>query len=65
LQNQQAKDELDPILALFDRANEITVSDIIKDLGIARTTAGRRLDKLVKLGKIKKKGKGRGTVYFK
>jgi ATP-dependent DNA helicase RecG len=58
-------DELEPILALFDIATEITIADVVKNVGIARTTAGRRLDALIKLGKIKKRGHGRGTVYFK
>ena len=62
---QTKSDELEPILALFDVAKEITISDVTKHLGLARTTAGRRLETLIKLRKIKKKGKGRGTVYFK
>jgi ATP-dependent DNA helicase RecG len=56
-------DELQPILTLFDMGTEITISDVTKHLGLSRTTAGRRLDTLFKLGKIKKTGKGRGTVY--
>ncbi|MBS0647623.1 MAG: putative DNA binding domain-containing protein [Verrucomicrobia bacterium] len=62
---QTKVDELEPILAMFDMATEITISDVIKNLGITRTTAGRRLDVLVGSGKIKKRGKGRGTVYFR
>lgn len=62
---QASGDELQSILALFDIAAEISVSDVIKNLGLPRTTAGRRLDELVKLKKIKKKGKGRGTVYYR
>jgi ATP-dependent DNA helicase RecG len=58
-------DELQPILALFDVASEITVADVTKNLGLPRSTAGRHLNKLIKLGKIKKSGKGRGTIYFK
>jgi ATP-dependent DNA helicase RecG len=57
--------ELEPILALFDIATEITIADVVKNVGIARTTAGRRLHALIKLGKIKKRGKGRGTIYFR
>ena len=57
--------ELESILALFDLAEEITISDVTKNVGLPRTTAGRKLEMLIKLGKIKKKGKGRGTVYFK
>jgi ATP-dependent DNA helicase RecG len=60
---QTMADELQPILALFDLASEITISDVTKSLGLPRTTAGRRLEVLIKLGKIKKTGRGRGTVY--
>jgi ATP-dependent DNA helicase RecG len=62
---QSVVDELQPILALFDVATEVSISDVTKNLGLPRTTAVRRLNTLLKLGKIKKKGKGRGTVYFK
>ena len=62
-EKQAMLDELQPILALFDMAAEITISDVTKNLGLSRTTAGRRLEALFKLGKIKKMGKGRGTVY--
>ena len=62
---QVKTDDLEPILALFDMATEITIADVIKNVGIPRTTAGRRLEMLIKLGKIKKKGRGRGTVYVK
>jgi len=58
-------DELQPILALFDSATEITISDVIKNLHLPRTTAARRLEKLFKLGKLEKIGKGRNTVYCK
>ncbi len=57
-------DDLQPVLALFDMATEITISDVTKNLGLSRTTAGRRLDMLIQLGKIRKIGKGRGTVYL-
>lgn len=58
-------DELEPIMALFDVAKEITISDVTKNVGLPRTTAARRLEMLMKSGKIRKKGKGRGTVYYK
>lgn len=53
------------ILALFDLASEISIMDVITTLSIPRTTAVRKLNALVKSGIIKKKGKGRGTVYFR
>ncbi len=58
-------DDLQSILNLFDVASEITISDITKNLSLPRTTAGRKLDLLIQSGKIKKKGKGRSTVYSK
>ena len=57
--------ELELIMAMFDVTTEFTISDVIKNLGLPRTTTIRKLNALIKLGKIKKKGKGRGTVYFK
>ena len=58
-------DELQPILDMFATATELSISDVTKNLGLSRTTAGRRLDALINLGKIKKMGKGRSTVYCK
>ncbi len=57
--------DLEQILALFDVASEVCISDVTKKFGFPRTTAGRKLNTLVKLGKLKKIGKGRGTVYLK
>jgi ATP-dependent DNA helicase RecG len=62
---KEISDEFQPILRLFDLANEITISDLTKNLNLPRTTAGRRLNALVKLGRIKKFGKGRGAIYRK
>ena len=58
-------DELQSILDLFDVATKITAADIINKLGLPRSSTGRKLDRLIKLNKIKKEGKGRGTVYLK
>jgi len=56
---------LQSILSLFDVADEITVSDVSKNLGLPKTTAVRKLNALLKSGEIEKKGSGRATVYFK
>ena len=57
--------ELEAVLTLFDTGSEIKISDLMKFLGLSRSTAFRRLSILLDLGKIAKKGKGNGTVYFK
>jgi DeoR/GlpR family transcriptional regulator of sugar metabolism len=56
-------DELEPILRLFQIATQITISDVVENLKISRTTAGRRLNILIKAGKIHKVGRGRAASY--
>lgn len=56
--------ELQSILSLFDLASEVSISEVVKNLSIPRTTAIRKLNALLKSGAIKKKGRGRSTVYF-
>lgn len=58
-------DELDKILSLFDKASEISVSDIIEELKIPRSTASRRLSKLTERGDLIKIGRGKSTRYSK
>lgn len=57
--------EEEKILNLFNQTEEITISDVISSLGIARATAGRRLNSLVKAFKLKKIGSGKSTSYKK
>jgi len=57
--------EEEKILTLFNQIEELTISDIITALGMARATAGRRLNRLVKAGKLKKIGSGKATNYKK
>lgn len=57
--------EMEKILNLFNQMEELTISDIITMLGIARATAGRRLNSLVKALKLKKIGFGKATSYRK
>ncbi|MES2200510.1 MAG: ATP-binding protein [Chlamydiota bacterium] len=51
------------ILDLFDTLSQITILEVMHYLKVSRTTAGRQLSQFVKLGKIKKEGKGRSTYY--
>jgi predicted HTH transcriptional regulator len=51
------------ILRLFFTADNISVSDVVKQLGIARSTAGRRLSELHIAGKLIRTGKGRASTY--
>lgn len=57
--------EEERILNLFNQTEELTISDVITLLGIARATAGRRLNGLVKTLKLKKIGSGKATSYRK
>lgn len=48
---------------LFEVASELSMADILTTLQISRTTAGRRLESLVKKGILRKTGAGSGTRY--
>lgn len=65
LQDADTSSEEATILNLFGLANEITIADVIKALGIPRATAGRRLNSLVVAGKLQKIGSGKATRYVK
>lgn len=58
-------DELKLIMDLFEIKSEINISDVMSHFRLARTTAGRKLNMLVKQKLIQKKGKGRGSNYIK
>lgn len=51
------------ILSLFKISDEISRADIIRQLNIPRTSAGRALNKLIKSGKLERYGKGPNTKY--
>jgi len=59
-----ATDELQTLLTLFDTAEEITISDVIRRLKLSRPTAGRKLNSLLEKKQIHKIGKGRGARYI-
>jgi predicted HTH transcriptional regulator len=45
--------------------SETTPSDVMKATGIVMPTVRQALDRLMKLGKVKRIGRGRGTRYVK
>jgi len=51
------------IMAQFKFNSELTIDDITKSLNISRNTATRYLNKLIKQGKILRKGKGPAVRY--
>jgi ATP-dependent DNA helicase RecG len=53
----------DKLLALFDMRGEIKLGDVEKYLNISRNTATRKLNQLIKVGKIKRQGKGPAVKY--
>jgi len=64
LENTTSKDSRD-ILALFEIARDITISDILASVKISRTTAGRRLRELQNKNIIEQIGIGKGARYRK
>ncbi|MCA9508875.1 MAG: winged helix-turn-helix transcriptional regulator [Myxococcales bacterium] len=52
------------ILNLLNKKSHISISDVVNELGLARSTAGRRLAILVEKGFICKRGVGKATKYF-
>lgn len=61
--NKTSSDE-EKLIALFEMKNEVKVEDAEKNLGVSRNTATRRLNKLIKAGKIRRLGKGPAVVYI-
>lgn len=51
------------ILGMFKIAEEISISDVIQQFNLPRTTAGRALTKLIEMGKLLRQGKGARTKY--
>ncbi len=62
---QDEHDDTSRIMNLFQTTTEISVSDIIENLKIPRSTAVRRLGALQKYGVIKRIGTGKGSRYIK
>lgn len=57
------EDSEELILSLFKISDEISKADIIRQLNIPRTSAGRKLNKLIASGKLARHGKGPSTKY--
>ncbi|MBM3198198.1 MAG: winged helix-turn-helix transcriptional regulator [Chlamydiae bacterium] len=62
---EATSEDMQAILALFEVASEIKISDIMRSIKISRTTVGRRLQQLQKQGMIEQIGTGKGTRYRK
>jgi len=60
---KDSRDDFEQILTLFDIYSEITLEQIQKILSVSRTTATRRVNKLINLGKIVRIGKTRSTRF--
>lgn len=58
-------DDLAPILALFDSAEELSISDVMTALHMPRATAGRKIAQLVEKNMLKRKGKGKSSRYYR
>lgn len=56
-------DEVKAILSLFEKATDVSMSDIVTLTQIPRSTAGRKVALLVKDGVLKQTGTGRNTRY--
>jgi predicted HTH transcriptional regulator len=55
--------EQQDILNLFRQATELSISDIMHALHIARTTAARRIAQMLKQGLLVRTGQGKGARY--
>lgn len=53
----------DKLLALFNMRNEVKLSDVESYLNVSRNTATRKLNPLIKSGKVARQGKGPAVKY--
>jgi len=58
-------DDFGMILELFKTKKEITVKDVMQSLGMAKATAVRKMNVLIKTRKIKRSGRTKNIKYFK
>lgn len=56
--------EEEKIMVLFKARDEVKLSDVEKYLDVSRNTATRKLNQLIKAGKILRKGKGPAVEYI-
>lgn len=57
--------DFDMILELFKTKKEIRVKDVVQSLGIAKATAVRKINVLIKAKKVKRFGNTKNVKYFK
>ncbi len=60
---EENQDEHAKILALFAFKNEVSISDVEDFMGVSRNTATRKLNQLIKSGKITRVGQGPSVRY--
>jgi ATP-dependent DNA helicase RecG len=60
-----ADSDSERILQLLRSCDSVSVADIVRQLDMARATAGRRLAVLLNDGKIRRTGKGRACRYYR
>jgi ATP-dependent DNA helicase RecG len=65
LKPYQADNDAQKVLALFEVADEIAISDVMEALNLSRPTAGRRLAQLTEEGILKQVGRSKATRYRK
>jgi ATP-dependent DNA helicase RecG len=58
-------DDAQKIMTLFEVAEELFISDVMKALHLSRPTAGRKLAQLIEQGALESLGQGRKTRYRK
>ncbi len=63
LENENSSIE-DKLLLLFGLNNEVKIEEVENYLSVSRNTATRKLNNLIKIGKIKRTGKGPAVRYI-
>ena len=53
------------IIDLFAQMNELSITDVMQQLHLSRSTAGRSLTKLVETGILQRVGSAKATRYIK
>lgn len=61
---EQFSNDEEKLLALFNMRNEVRLGDVEKYLNVSRNTATRKLNQLIKSGKVKRQGKGPAVKYI-
>lgn len=64
LSDESNIDDSEKLLALFARQSEMTIKEVAEYLDVSRNTATRKLNVLIKMGKISRTGKGPSVKYM-